>query len=1116
MATNASSGISLSGVWPSSGGGPSSLSGSTQTPSEPPQRPSGQERTGLLPRQGHIGGAVGHANIRGPQPRFSTRGPIPRGLGRPTPFFIREIYKNGFLKRLPYNEKKSSALSKLLRSDRYWVVFSVHDDILPFLELWNEPTEVATRPPHLMFPLAICQHISPSIVPSDNEWSFVVNFEAAAIRFSCNSRQVMEEWVECIRMKLGEMGILNPKGNLYSKVPPPPQKTSNNNPMPVQTGRNPMSPLPQPPVEAQSPAGNTVSSNSVPASSEEVQAQVHQNTQEISNRPRTRASIVDASDESNQTFTTSIYLNQTPPHTPQQRVTKSDPTKSSDVTSSSRTANYLTDTQTVSCTLSNESDETTPNTSLTLFSSKSAKETSSKTKKSHHVIPAMSYEQVVIVPPVSSTSGEATSSSIKSKVTLSNSVPTSTLSTTAKVSAPISATSVYLNKTDDDLSASSARHVTVIPINSIEKENGVEPSDVEVNKDVKSLPGSSSGSNNVEQCISVSGKNENLPQIQHPRQGSIQRDKIEEESYYDAIFEFDENSTKPKNNEISTIPTSTSSSTNNVQPSQSILKTNSHHTNASQTPSLSTSTSIAQHPAHQSPKKRQQSPTRPSTVNMGRQSEPLPPPPPPSLPYENYVLDGDSKERRERERERRRRGSREELGSRASPNKVSATSVVSRRCSDKRTLAAAPSTNNTQNNSSLTQHQKIRKQRSQRSSSLGPLVDDHVIVTSKKSLGSTANWKECRENHDPAGISNMLKVQSRATNTNSLESVDSNPRHAVAKCDQKRYEKDSHAAIRAIRASAGPRRPPLNISNPIQALNSSVSSPPQDTILSTSPSTSSTSTHPLIGSPPRHVTDLPPGLRHMGYHPMASLQVSGSPIAPPPTAGIGPHPPHIPLPGLTCQLSFIPSMNNTERTEQQRSDVSQQQNVQSSSARPVLREQQVLRLRQEIMHPSGVRLTLRKKDCQNSLALVEFFGCVWVVGWKQREFPVLYNAFHVGDQILSVSGTPIKTVHEFNKLVKHHLYRTSGNSESKPNPPQTPNNSITNPSGSSHSQINSLSASNVSEPLPHVEIIVRRLPFAQGKYRIITYNIDRKDTNKIRYLSILIPNFVIYSFLSKT
>ena len=34
-------------------------------------------------------------------------------------------------------------------------------------------------------------------------------------------------------------------------------------------------------------------------------------------KSRNRLSIVDASDETNQTFTTSIYLNQTPPATPQ-------------------------------------------------------------------------------------------------------------------------------------------------------------------------------------------------------------------------------------------------------------------------------------------------------------------------------------------------------------------------------------------------------------------------------------------------------------------------------------------------------------------------------------------------------------------------------------------------------------------------------------------------------------------------------------------------------------------------------------------------------------------------------------------------------------------------------
>jgi len=64
---------------------------------------------------------------------------------------------------------------------------------MPFLELWHEPTEVANKPPQFMFPLAVCQHISPSLVPADNEWTFVVNFETVAIRFSCNSRQTMEE-----------------------------------------------------------------------------------------------------------------------------------------------------------------------------------------------------------------------------------------------------------------------------------------------------------------------------------------------------------------------------------------------------------------------------------------------------------------------------------------------------------------------------------------------------------------------------------------------------------------------------------------------------------------------------------------------------------------------------------------------------------------------------------------------------------------------------------------------------------------------------------------------------------------------------------------------------------
>lgn len=97
----------------------------------------------------------------------------------------------------------------------------------------------------------------------------------------------------------------------------------------------------------------------------------------------------------------------------------------------------------------------------------------------------------------------------------------------------------------------------------------------------------------------------------------------------------------------------------------------------------------------------------------------------------------------------------------------------------------------------------------------------------------------------------------------------------------------------------------------------------------------------------------------------------------------------------------------------------------------------MLRLRQEIAHPSGVRLTLRKRDCQNSMALVEIFNCLWVAGWKQRDYPVLYNGFHIGDQIVSVGGVNVRTAAEFTKQVKQK-----------------------------------------SEHL-HVEIIIRRLPLAQ-------------------------------------
>ena len=261
---------------------------------------------------------VTRGSVRGPGP-----GPAPRpGLGpghgpgdpgqpflRPVPlrppFFIREIYKNGFLKRLPYNEKRSSALAKLMKSDRFWVVFSIHDDVHPFLELWHEPTEVASKPPQYIFPLVACQHISPSIIPADSEWSFVINFDTVAIRFSCNSRETMEDWVEVIRSKLSEMGILNPKGNLYSRAPLGP-------PVSKPVVRDPTSPLPQPPPVAV-PAPAPLLEGGAPASPPQPAPTI----EESGARSNKRNSLVLSASDLGQSFTTSIYLGpSSPPPSP--------------------------------------------------------------------------------------------------------------------------------------------------------------------------------------------------------------------------------------------------------------------------------------------------------------------------------------------------------------------------------------------------------------------------------------------------------------------------------------------------------------------------------------------------------------------------------------------------------------------------------------------------------------------------------------------------------------------------------------------------------------------------------------------------------------------------------
>ncbi|XP_046624682.1 uncharacterized protein LOC124307220 isoform X1 [Neodiprion virginianus] len=84
-----------------------------------------------------------------------------------------------------------------------------------------------------------------------------------------------------------------------------------------------------------------------------------------------------------------------------------------------------------------------------------------------------------------------------------------------------------------------------------------------------------------------------------------------------------------------------------------------------------------------------------------------------------------------------------------------------------------------------------------------------------------------------------------------------------------------------------------------------------------------------------------------------------------------------------------------------------------------LREQQVLQLKREIGHRAGVRLQLRRRDCKDNIAFVDTFGTVWIAGWKQREQPMLYNVLHIGDQVLSLAGSPVHSATSARDILKN-------------------------------------------------------------------------------------------------
>lgn len=148
---------------------------------------------------------------------------------------FREIHKNAWLKRINAGDSKPATK----KSEKFWVVFCVHDDFEALLEGYQEPRFAPLHQPLWTLSLQTTQHITHALVPTENDYEFVITLASTVARFTASSWDSMQEWVSTLRSKLREMKIISPKENLYSRLPEIRQ--------PLLPTRDPMSPLPAPP-----------------------------------------------------------------------------------------------------------------------------------------------------------------------------------------------------------------------------------------------------------------------------------------------------------------------------------------------------------------------------------------------------------------------------------------------------------------------------------------------------------------------------------------------------------------------------------------------------------------------------------------------------------------------------------------------------------------------------------------------------------------------------------------------------------------------------------------------------------------------------------------------------
>lgn len=951
---------------------------------------------------------------------------------------FREIHKNTWLKRLTVDNRKVTVGSK--KSDRSWVVFCVHDDCEAILEGYVEPRQAASHTPEWTVPLQNALHISHALIPSEHEYEFVITLTSDVVRFNAASWEIMHEWVETLRLKLREMKILSPKENLYSKLP--------EIRAPLLPTRDPTSPLPAPPpVPAALVPGIeriTTATNSQTTTSLQTHSRSGSSTQSDSTSDNLNITSAISSTPTNitaSTATTSTVPTTAMSNTLTQNLINmlSNPVSAyshqvshitsdmSDISLDDFIAEYIDEDDDVhnadeddddddndentSCSTTNNAmsggsdltnkqarakkslfskhenlsslaktfatnvladPNTCPSTSMARdnnidgcsLSSINDAETSSIDSLGSSVFQA---EPIVIPRPQTSRSSARENHHPKRVPQTVPHTPTSTTTTTAPPKTPTTLSTA-------ENTASGSTNITIIQVSSpIHASTKPSPA---TTKDIFNFPHASATStidmaddnyksnvqiipSNFTPITTTSACNTNTHYVAIKSKsnplGDANKVTTVQVSGATSLSSGYGRIIKQSLNHVSNIDTTTSAIVNNNNNCQT---SGAAVTNITNDHSISNALRNFGAVTNIPIGVVTSSATTATVKNTEANTSTV------QLHYEQVFVTS------------------------SASTSVPSVSSTSERNENSVISSVKPS----KQHKSSTSHTELHINRINLQKDLSQRSNENSSSSSGNTHSGTSN----------ASMSAVTAALSVIPSTSSSSTLVNNQTAAV-------QLRNTNNNISGSKIVATMRE---NLPSPLPAIRklltrglteAAITRPNRKEPTAQSSRGRSKNTHHTSNQESHSAAENSPQQEQREHRRRSSSHSDAQGVR---------------SRGLTA------SNNNSAMNESRRMQPAPQPfrpgtDKSPHSSRLTLREQQVIELRKEMMHPGGVRIQLRRKDCVGSIALADAFGAVWISGWKQKDYPILYTALHIGDQLVSVAGVNISSAAEANKIIRN-------------------------------------------------------------------------------------------------